>query len=37
MNPVWKIQANEKQLEKHTNTPPQVGIVWSTQYKDSCK
>ena len=34
MNPAWKIQANEKQLEKHTlNTPPQVGTAWSTQHK----
>jgi hypothetical protein len=35
MNPTWKIQANEKQLEKHTlNTPPQAETDWSTQYKD---
>jgi hypothetical protein len=36
MNPAWKIQANEKQLEKDTlNTPPQAGTACSTQYKDS--
>jgi hypothetical protein len=36
MNPAWKIQANEKKLEKDTlNTPLQAGIACNTQYKDS--
>jgi hypothetical protein len=36
MNPAWKIQANEKQLEKHTlNIPHQAGTACGTQYKDS--